>query len=65
MHDDRHVARDPLEHVARNPVILHEVLADDLEPPHPGRVVEEVLEVAVPEPQAEAEVRHAEPGVRG
>ncbi|MNS75894.1 hypothetical protein D3C72_1094250 [compost metagenome] len=60
MHDDGHLRRHLLEHVARIAVVVDEIFADDLEPVHLRPVAQDVLIVRRAQPHAQAEVRQAQ-----
>lgn len=60
MHDDGHLRRHLLQHMARIAVVVDEILADDLEPVHLRPVAQDVRIVRRAQPHAQAQVRQAQ-----
>ena len=62
VHDDGIALSDLLEHIAGPALRVDVVFADDLEPVHRGLVLQDVVEVDGPQPDAEAQVAMSETG---
>ena len=60
MHDDGHLGRHHIEHVARIAMVADEVFADDLEPVHLRAMFQDVRIMGRAQPHAQAQMRQAQ-----
>ena len=59
MHDDRHLLRDLIEHVARVTMMVDKVFADDFKPGHTWAMFQDMLEMTMAQAHTQPQIREA------